>query len=310
MKMLQILVIICLMVLGNSQTFANLSYQDKLAFVLENGYGRERISKIVLSDLDGKNAKILEQIQGTIYSLSVSADGHSLIYSQQSGKAFSKVYQLTINNGEKQLLTDDNYQAFGASLSPDKKQLLVSHSGGGNPDIYLHSREYGQIEQLTHDIGMDLAPIWLPNQQGFLFTSNREAGLPQIYHYTFADKSIKKVSVQGETNRIARISPDGRWVAWVHDKNWVIYTPLTENITVKNNNNTTILANLYEPVNFSADSQQVLYVVDNMIVIQPIKSDEKMVKISLEQVTDAQGENIGQGSVREPVWVRFIIHSS
>jgi Tol biopolymer transport system component len=63
-------------------------------------------------------------------------------------------------------------QVLGISYSPDGKALVFSAVRDGQNDIYL-LRAGGRVEQLTNDLFDDAQPVFLPNGQGIVFSSNR-----------------------------------------------------------------------------------------------------------------------------------------
>lgn len=302
--------VLLLIFLFNQSTFANLSSTDKLVFVLENGYGKQKISKLVISDIDGKNAEVLTETQGTIYSLSASTDYQSLIFTEQIHNELAKVYQLTIANKNKQLLTPNSVNHFGASLSPDNKQLLVSHSGSGNADIYLMDLATKNSEKITTNTGLDIAPIWLPNQTGFLFTSASENGKPNIYYYNLDNKMVKPLELPTQTSRIARISPNGNWLSWVGDDSQVMYAPLQLSIKTDETKMVHIAKNnhLYDPVNFSPDSRAVIFPYQhftNGITMFTIGKNRQYTIQPLQNMTTSTGESLGEGRIVEPIWIQI-----
>lgn len=63
-------------------------------------------------------------------------------------------------------------QVLGLSYSPDGKALVFSGVRDGQNDIYL-LRAGGRMEQLTNDLFDDAQPVFLPDGQGIVFSSNR-----------------------------------------------------------------------------------------------------------------------------------------
>ena len=91
---------------------------------------------------------------------------------------------------------------------PDGRQLLLANSQMGNPEIFLTDSSGNIKQQLTHQPAIDLAPVWLPDGQSFIFTSDKAKFLqPQLYQYYFAKQQFLPLNLPGKTNAIARVSP-------------------------------------------------------------------------------------------------------
>jgi len=67
-----------------------------------------------------------------------------------------------------------NYdQVLGMDYSADGKSLVFSAVRGGQNDLYVLRAGSRQAEQLTNDLFDDVQPVFLPNGQGIVFSSNR-----------------------------------------------------------------------------------------------------------------------------------------
>ncbi len=64
-------------------------------------------------------------------------------------------------------------QVLGMSYSADGKALVFSAVRGGQNDIYVLRAGSRQAEQLTNDLFDDVQPVFLPDGQGIVFSSNR-----------------------------------------------------------------------------------------------------------------------------------------
>ncbi|MFD2717990.1 hypothetical protein ACFST9_04645 [Hymenobacter monticola] len=64
-------------------------------------------------------------------------------------------------------------QVLSMSYSPDGKALAFSAVCNGQNDIYVLRAGSRQAEQLTNDLFDDVQPVFLPNGQGIVFSSNR-----------------------------------------------------------------------------------------------------------------------------------------
>lgn len=193
----------------------NQTLTGRFAFILEQGQGKQRIARLVTSNLDGSHAQVLTQVNGTLSNLSASGDGKTLIFTQQQ-TSFPGVYTYNLSSGQKTLLTPQRTNHFSGSLSPDSQKVLLSSSLNQNPEIFLANTDGTQLEQLTVNKAVDIGPSWSPDQQWFVFTSDR-SGLyhPQLYRYDFADKKVSRIATTGGYNANARISPNGEFISYI-----------------------------------------------------------------------------------------------
>jgi serine/threonine-protein kinase len=148
-----------------------------------------------------------------------SRDGRLVAYGAfGSGRSTSDVWVTDLATGTTRRLTDDEndsndpqWSANGAVVAysvsaPDGKDLMVRQVSGGSPSI------------LATRTGTQFASDWLPNGSALLVTeetgSNRrdiivqpaDGSTPWPYAATSADETA------------ARVSPDGRWVAYTSDE--------------------------------------------------------------------------------------------
>lgn len=56
-----------------------------------------------------------------------------------------------------------------------------------------------QVQRMTNDTAIDTEARYSPDGKSFIFTSDR-GGSPQIYRYTFADKSVRRLTFRGAFN--------------------------------------------------------------------------------------------------------------
>lgn len=98
--------------------------------------------------------------------------------------------------------------------SPDGETLaFVSTRESGNPEIYLCSREGGNIRRLTNDPGMDEWPTWSPDGKRIAFHSNRE-GTWGIYVMDSDGKNARRLSLPDSADTYPRWSPNGTHLAF------------------------------------------------------------------------------------------------
>ena len=145
----------------------------KLIFIYLTGFGENRQAQLIETQIDGSDPKTLYKINGTIMSLSSSRLGDRLIFTVQAGKSYPQVVILDKATLQVTEISAKRTHNFSGAISPDGRQLLLANSQMGNPEIFLTDSSGNMKQQLTHQPAIDLAPVWLPDGQSFIFTSDK-----------------------------------------------------------------------------------------------------------------------------------------
>ena len=290
----------------------NLSHMDaselsgKLIFIYLTGFGANRQAQLIETQIDGSDPKTLYKVNGTIMSLSASRLGDRLIFTVQAGKSYPKVVILdraTLQVTEISGVSAKGTHNFSGAISPDGRQLLLANSQMGNPEIFLTDSSGNIKQQLTHQPAIDLAPVWLPDGQSFIFTSDKAKFLqPQLYQYYFAKQQFLPLNLPGKTNAIARVSPTGRLITYVSDNSQGRLVDMATKKSIAINNE-----GLAEPANFSPDGNYLLYSAKNRIKIIPVPSFETLTpqQSPVSWTIEFDDSNHRPFTIREPIWVNY-----
>lgn len=281
----------------------------KLVFIYLTGFGESRQAQLIETQIDGSDPKTLYKVNGTIMSLSSSRLGDRLIFTVQAGKSYPKVVILDRATLQVTDVSDvsgvsaKRTHNFSGAISPDGHQLLLANSQMGNPEIFLTDSSGNIKQQLTHQPAIDLAPVWLPDGQSFIFTSDKAKFLqPQLYQYYFAKQQILPLNLPGKTNAIARVSPSGRLITYVSDNSQGRLTDMATKKSIAINTE-----GLAEPANFSPDGNYLLYSAKNRIKIIPVPSFETltMQQSPASWTIEFADSNHQPFTIREPIWVNY-----
>lgn len=282
----------------------------KLIFIYLTGFGANRQAQLIETQIDGSDPKTLYKVNGTIMSLSASRLGDRLIFTVQAGKSYPKVVildratlQVTDVSGVSEVsgVSAKRTHNFSGAISPDGRQLLLANSQMGNPEIFLTDSSGNIKQQLTHQPAIDLAPVWLPDGQSFIFTSDKAKFLqPQLYQYYFAKQQFLPLNLPGKTNAIARVSPSGRLITYVSDNSQGRLVDMATKKSIAINN-----AGLAEPANFSPDGNYLLYSAKNRIKITPVPTFEPLgpQQSPANWTIQFADSNHQLFTIREPIWV-------
>ena len=276
----------------------------KLIFIYLTGFGENRQAQLIETQIDGSDPKTLYKVNGTIMSLSASRLGDRLIFTVQAGNSYPQVVILdraTLQVTEISAVSGRRTHNFSGAISPDGRQLLLANSQMGNPEIFLTDSSGNVKQQLTHQPAIDLAPVWLPDGQSFIFTSDKAKFLqPQLYQYYFAKQQFLPLNLPGKTNAIARISPTGRLITYVSDNSQGRLADMATKKSIAINDE-----GLAEPANFSPDGNYLLYSAKNRIKIIPVPTFEplRLQQSPASWTIEFADSNHQPFTIREPIWV-------
>jgi eukaryotic-like serine/threonine-protein kinase len=191
----------------------------------------------------------------------VSSDG-TLVYRVDTGQ---KTQLVRTDRAGKVLdvIGEPNELTMTLALSPHKEnRLAVTHSENNNPDIWIYDLDREIKSQLTFDPAYDIEPTWSPTGNRIAFTSNQNLytitsdgnGDPElltargnspnwsqdgsyvIYHVIDEKRDLWYLKLNDDQDPtpfyvtpfnegFPRISPDGRYLAYVSDEfgQWEVY---------------------------------------------------------------------------------------
>ncbi len=189
-------------------------FDTKLAYVVNSD---SDTYQICVSDIDGKNEKILLTSSSPIMSPDWSPDRKKIAYvSFENGLA--EIFIQDLESGKR-----ESIQALGMTnsapvWSPDGKKLALVVSFSGNPDIFSYSLINKRLTRLTNHYAIDTEPSWSPDSKKIIFTSDR-SGSPQLYEINAQSKRKKRLTRDGNYNARGRYFPDGKSIFFVHGNN-------------------------------------------------------------------------------------------
>lgn len=264
-------------------------FSGKIAYVLEQGSGKNRKSSLIISDVDGYNPQVVRNIQGSIKALNPSANGRQFTFVEQHHNGYPVVYVADVLSGTANLLTPYRANNLGGAISPDGSQLLFSSDKDGNLDIYLASANGGNPKRLTNTPASDMYPSWSPDGKSFVFTSDRHGNnRGQIFRYNLATGQIQQIT-SGTLNTMARISNDGKKMSYLSGNNNGVVRDFTTGAVHAINN-----AGLSEAPNISPNGQYYIYSSRNTITIS---SKGNQIHMNPSQY------GVPKGTIYGPIWL-------
>lgn len=189
-------------------------FSTRIAYIsVQRGKDRARYS-LEVADADGHNPQSLLISPEPIMSPSWSPDGRSISYVSFEKKR-AQIYTVSVETGQRRLITSFPGINGAPAWSPDGRQLAVVLSKSGTAKIYNVDLNSGTMKQLTFGDAIDTEPRFSPDGASILFTSGR-GGSPQVYKLSLASGQISRMTFDGSYNARASYTPDMKNIVMLH----------------------------------------------------------------------------------------------
>ena len=191
------------------------AFSTKLLYVSSINEGGNKFKyRLLISDIDGADERVIVEQDQPILTPSWSPDGETIAYvSFETSRPAIFMHNLKTN--QRTQLT--NFKGLNGSpaWSPDGKKLAMVLSKDGSPDVYVMDVATRNLKRVTRHYAIDTEPSWLPDGKSLIFTSDR-GGRPQLYQVTLSTGYEERLTFEGRYNARGRVLPDGSGVIMVH----------------------------------------------------------------------------------------------
>lgn len=176
--------------------------------------------EIYVMDWDGTNIEKITNHRSVAISPAWSPDGSKVAYTAFVMRAKTKTRNadMFIYDLKSQTRTLVSYRMginSGANFDPDGKNIYLTLSQNGNPDIYKMSFDGSLAKKLTNGpLGsMNVEPSISPDGKKIAFSSDR-SGNPMIYVMNSDGSNPKRITFAGKYNSTPNWSPDSKKIAF------------------------------------------------------------------------------------------------
>lgn len=189
-------------------------FSTRIAYIsVQRATQRTRYS-LEIADADGHNPQSLLVSSEPIMSPSWSPNGREISYVSFEKKR-AQIFTVSVETGQRRLITSFPGINGAPAWSPDGRQLAVVLSKSGTPKIYNIDISTGTMKQLTFGDAIDTEPRFAPDGRSILFTSGR-GGSPQVYRLSLANGQASRVTFDGNYNVKASYTPDMKNIVMMH----------------------------------------------------------------------------------------------
>ena len=176
--------------------------------------------EIFIQDWDGANEVAITSLNSIAQSPTWSFDGKTVAYSafamhKAEHTRNLDLFTYDIATGKRFLVSYRRGINSGAAFMPDGRNLLLTISNAGNPDIYEMALSGKSLTRVSNGRNgeMNVEPSASPDGKKIAFSSTR-SGRPMIFVMNSDGTGAKQLTFAGEYNSTPAWSPDGKKIVF------------------------------------------------------------------------------------------------
>jgi Tol biopolymer transport system component len=188
---------------------------------------------------DGSSTTIIDT-PARYSGLSLSPDERRVSFTRFLPDGLRDIWIRDLSRDTETRLTFDG-DAFSPVWSIDGAQVAFASSRGNVPDVYVSTAVGGgsdQAKRVTElTTAVDTPGSWAPDGRAIVYTSQNTDGQSDVRRVQLPEGKEERLSISGPFNEgYPRISPDGKWLAYVTDASgrpevWLASYPAGDNRT-------------------------------------------------------------------------------
>lgn len=183
---------------------------------------KTRHKEVWITDFDGSNPKPLTDHKTLAFAPAWNPDNRKFVYSLYTKNSRNvkniDLYEYDFATKKSRLLSNRKGINSGAAYSPDGKNLALTMSFLGNPEIFLLEPISRQVTRLTKSFGFDVDPAWSPDGKKIAFVSSR-SNQPMVYVSDVqammrTPEKATRITFAGKYNATPSWAPSGDKIAF------------------------------------------------------------------------------------------------
>lgn len=185
-------------------------FSTKIAYVYQAPGSKKK--EVWAMDFNGRNSVPLVQNKRVNLSPQWTADGRTIVYTSASTTHWN-LWKTSLQ-GKSSQITDVPGSALGPAMLPNGRDMVVSLSKDGNPELYIIDLNGKIKKRLTKRREIDIAPSMSPDGNKVCFSSGRLGAL-HVFVLNLQNQAI---------NRLTRVGTLNDSCAWHPKENRILFS--------------------------------------------------------------------------------------
>ncbi len=187
-------------------------FDTRIVFVDETGPKDKRVKRLAIMDQDGANLRYLTRGSDLVLTPRFNPSAQEITYmSYESNRP--RVYLLSIETGQREIVGDFPGMTFAPRFSPDGQKVIMSLQQGGNANIFTLDLRTRSTTRLTDIAAIDTSPCYSPDGSQIVFNSDR-GGSQQLYVMNADGSNPHRITFGKGTYSTPVWSPRGDLIAF------------------------------------------------------------------------------------------------